>query len=91
VLIDYVYNAPAAGSSSTLSNPIAGTTNYFAAKLAMKRVNNGVAQTLYLGLNRCLSTKLALATKIEDFLIPEFDFLAVADASGTIGQWTSAE
>jgi hypothetical protein len=42
-------------------------------------------------LNQCYSEKLTIATKIEDFLVPEFDFKAAADVSGVIGTISSSE
>jgi len=38
-----------------------------------------------------VAQKLSLATKLDDFTIPEFDFLAFADASGNIGKIGLAE
>ena len=47
-------------------------------------------KTLNLQLNSVLSPKLSLAFKNEDFMIPEFDFQAAADAAGNIGNiWLS--
>jgi hypothetical protein len=41
-------------------------------------------------LNACRATKLALATKQDDYTIPEFDGTAFADASNTVGRmWFS--
>jgi hypothetical protein len=45
-----------------------------------------LAQTLYIKLNRAISSKLTFATKLEDFTIPEFDFDAFADGSNNIGK-----
>jgi hypothetical protein len=36
-------------------------------------------------LNNCVSSKLSLPFKNEDFAIQEFDFTALADSGGTIG------
>lgn len=91
VLIDYSYTIASSGVQINVLNVLAGTTNYFQVVFPMKRIVNGVSQTLYLKLFKCASMKLALATKNEDFLIPEFDFSAVADAAGTVAQIGSAE
>jgi hypothetical protein len=39
-------------------------------------------KTLYVRSTTAISEKLTIATKIEDFLVPEFDFKAAADVSG---------
>ena len=39
----------------------------------------------------CVSTKLAFATKLEDFVIPELDFEIFANASGNVLQWSFAK
>ena len=54
-------------------------------------MQNGVKKTLYMRLNSCYSSKLTMATKIDDFMIPEFDFAAGADVSGVIGTMSSSE
>jgi hypothetical protein len=33
----------------------------------------------------CVGSKLAFATKLEDFVIPEYDFAVFANSSGVIG------
>jgi hypothetical protein len=35
--------------------------------------------------NRCVASKLAIATKLEDFNIPEFDISMMADDANIIG------
>lgn len=89
VAIDYMYNAASAGSTVAVTNVLAGTTPYFQVHFPMLRTSTG--QTCYFKLFKCTSTKLAIATKIEDFVIPEFDFVAVADTSGNVYTMTSAE
>lgn len=44
-----------------------------------------------LQLNNCMSEKLSFATKLEDFTIPEFDFMFAMDASNTVGTLSLAE
>ena len=89
VVIDYTYTptAPAVGKVITLNNQLVGTTPTFV----------GVFNTHYnskhlqLRLNACYSSKLSMASKIEDWMIPEFDFMASADAAGIIGTIGIAE
>ena len=87
VLVDYAYTVAASGNITTITNQLSGTTPSFAAAFPIKYG----AGTMYLHLNSCISSKLSFATKIEDFLVPDFDFKAFADASGTIGYLSMSE
>jgi hypothetical protein len=40
---------------------------------------------------QCVGSKLAFATKLDDFMIPEFDIEAFADASGNVVTYSTAE
>lgn len=42
-------------------------------------------------LNSCISTKLGIASKLDDFWIPEFDFSAFSDSGNTIMSWGLSE
>lgn len=68
----------------TINNQVLGTTPFFSVTLT--QAFRGKTMTLVL--NMCTSNKLTLATKLEDFNIPEFDFEAMADDSGVIGTLT---
>lgn len=87
VLIDYAYTASATGNTTTINNLLSGSGPTFAVSLPMKY--NG--KWMYLRLNACISSKLTIATKIEDFLVPEFDFKAFADAAGIVGTLSLTE
>jgi hypothetical protein len=92
VYIDYTYTAAATGLTTTINNLLSGTTPTFVAVFPISyTMQNGVKKTVYLRLNSCFSSKLVLATKIDDFTIPEFDFIAGADVAGVIGTFTSNE
>lgn len=92
VYIDYTYTAAATGLTTTLNNLLTGTTPTFVASFPISyTMQNGVKKTFYVRLNACYSKKLVLATKIDDFMVPEFDFIAGADVSGVIGTLTNAE
>jgi hypothetical protein len=93
VAIDYVYTVAGSGVTTTLINQQAGTTPNFKGVFVMKSAaspGNAVKQ-LVLTLNLCVSEKLAFATKIEDFTIPELDFEAVGDIAGNIGSLAGSE
>ena len=88
VKIDYSYSPAATGSIINFTNPLVGVTPNFVASFPM------IAPTgkqLYFRFNYCVSSKLSFASKIEDFLIPEFDFMVSADAGNSIGSFSSTE
>jgi len=85
VLITYSYSSTA-GTSLSLSNQLMGSGPTFS--LVLSEQYQG--KLLNLQLNSVIAPKLALAFKSEDFMVPEFDFQASADAAGNIGNiWLS--
>jgi hypothetical protein len=49
------------------------------------------SKMLTLAFPTCVSPKLTLATKQDDFIIPEMDFDAIADQFGNVGFWSISE
>jgi hypothetical protein len=82
--ICYMWADAATGTTLTLGNPEMGTAPQFSALLNTKL--NGVEITVWLA--ACVSTKLSMALKQEDFLIPDFDIGAFAGSDGSPG-WIS--
>jgi hypothetical protein len=80
VLFSYLYTTTG-GNTITISNQLMGTTPFFG--VTLNEVYDGQAVTVQL--YKCTSSKLTLATKLEDFIIPELDFEAMANAAGVIG------
>jgi len=80
-LISYSYTSTTLGKKITISNQLLGTTPVFSAAFTTTYLGNSATFTL----NQCTASKLNFATKLEDFVIPEFDFSVFADASGNIG------
>jgi hypothetical protein len=74
-------------TSTTGGKEIAITSNLLGDAPSFGVLFNGTrnGKQMNISLNRCISSKLTLATKLEDFLIPEFDFSAMADDSGNVG------
>ena len=87
LMISYTYNAAATGSKLTLTNQLMGTTPTF--KTTFYNTYNG--EGIALRLNTCTASKLSMPTKIDDWTISELDFMAFADASGTIGYLSTVE
>lgn len=87
VLINYTYGATASGQKFTVSNQLLGTTPTFKAKF----YTTFQGQAISLQLNNCTSNKLGFHTKLEDFVMPEFDFSCFADPAGNVMTWSFAE
>jgi hypothetical protein len=87
VLISYTYALSGSGQKFTISNQLMGTTPTFKAKFYTTFQGNPVS----LQLNNCVSSKFSFATKLEDFVLPEFDFEAFADASNNVMTWSFGE
>lgn len=86
VLISYTYNINS-GLKFTLANQLLGTTPYFQAQF--REVFDG--KTINVTFNKCISSKLAFATKLEDFTMPDFEFGAQADAAQNVITWSFSE
>lgn len=87
VLISYTYNIATSGTKLTLTNQPMGITPTFKATFYTAYNGSGTA----LRLNACTATKLSLPTKLDTWTISEFDFMAFADASGTVGYLSTVE
>lgn len=88
VAINYQYTVVSTvAKKSTVTNIAMGSAPTFVADLYMPFNGKSVILTL----NSCVTTKLNLATKLDDFMIPEFDFEAYADSSGNVFTWSTAE
>lgn len=82
----YVYYTYSANSGNKLvyANPLMGTSPVFEVYFKTATSNFGVAKEVTIKLNACKSSKLALGFTNQKFMIPEFDFQAMADASGNV-------
>jgi len=87
VLIDYLYTATTGGSNIAIGGSNIGATTKFMAVFG----GSTDGKILMLKLNACVSNKLALATKLEDYTIPEFDFEACLDSAGQLGVLSVAD
>lgn len=87
VLISYTYTIATTGQTITMTNPLLGNTPTFGANLFTTFQN----KPLTVSLPNCVSSKLAMATKLDDFLIPELDFDIFADVAGNVGVWSFAD
>lgn len=88
IVISYEYSATSATAKVTnITNQLMGYAPTFQASLNM----SFGGKNLTLVLNSCISSKFSLPFKNDDFSVPEFDFSAMADASGNIGYIATTE
>lgn len=91
--ITYRYSvASGPGRVITINNNLLGVQPTFSAVLGTQFTHaDGVTRGMVLRLNSCISNKFSLATKQEDFIMPDFEFQAFADAAGVVGSLSLAE
>jgi hypothetical protein len=87
VLISYEWTDAANGKTISLTNQLLGNAPTFLAAFQ----TTFRSKSLTLVLNACMSSKLSLPSKLEDFEIPSFDWQSFADDSGNIGKLYLAE
>jgi hypothetical protein len=85
VLISYTYTVVASGESIAVSSALIGPSVTFSANLFASDPTTGKQFSVLL--YNCVAEKLSFGTKIEDFLIPEFDFQCFANAAGQVCQF----
>lgn len=93
VLISYQYTQTTSGSGSrfTITNPILGYAPTFQIDFYQQNPNvQAPAGTWSFRLFSCISNKLSIGSKLEDWLIPEFDFEAFTNAANQLGTWNTA-
>lgn len=87
ILANYTYTTSGSGQKFTVTNQLLGTTPTFQAIF----FTTFQGQPISVKLNNCTSNKLSFHTKLEDFVLPEFDFNCFADAAGNIMTWSFGE
>lgn len=81
VALSYEYSATTGGSVWHLTNEVMGYTPSFTLLLQ----NSFDGNSLICKLNRCVSGKLSLPLKADDFAVYDFEASAFADAAGSLG------
>jgi hypothetical protein len=81
VLIDYSYTVTAGFQIALSATTLMGNTPRF--KVVFSDTFEG--NTVSLVLNACVSDSFSLPTKIDDYMISDFNFSAFADSSGNLG------
>jgi hypothetical protein len=82
VLVSYNYTDAGNGSNIIIANQLLGSAPQFLVVLTETFSSN----KLTLQLNACMSSKLTLTSKLEDFWVQEFDFEAYDDAANNVGK-----
>ena len=86
VFIDYRYTVTTGVKISTI-NQLLGSTPYVALDIVIPYLG----KQLTCRFPNAIAGKLAMATKLDDFAIPEFDFDVFADSLGNVGTISMAE
>lgn len=87
VLFSYTYTISAVGQKFTVTNQLLGNTPTFSCQF----YTTFQGQAVSLKINQATSSKFSMASKLEDFMIPEFDFNCFADAAGNVMTWSFGE
>jgi hypothetical protein len=88
VFISYQYTATSTtAKTSTVMNVPMGYAPQFRCDLFNGNSGKALALTLY----GCIASKLTLATKLDDFMMPDFEFSAFADSAGRVLSWGTSE
>ena len=81
LLFNYIYDDDAAGSTIELANLLMGATPKFQVVLSQTYQGKTITVVLY----SCVSEKLSMPFKQDDYLVNEMDFQAQANDAGRIG------
>ena len=84
-LTSYSYTQATTGTRMIMPNKLMGVVMTF--QIDFYQTNPNIAGAQWsLRLYSCMSSKLALASKLEDFIVPEMDFSAFANSANNIGE-----
>lgn len=89
LLVSYSYTQTSGGSRAVISNKVMGAAPTFQIDFYQSNPNVAGAQWS-LRLYNCVSSKLSIASKMQDFAIPELDFEALANSANAIGEINTA-
>ena len=82
VLISYLYTVSSTGQNFSVPATLIGSTINFALNATM--IDPTTNNVLSLQFPNCVMNKFSIGTKLEDFVMPEFDFDIYANAAGQI-------
>lgn len=90
VQISYVYT-DGNGKTFTITNNFMGYTPTFVGTFYTQRNTQGSTGQLTLRLNECVSSHFTIPNRIDDYAIPDFDFMAFSPSTGVIGTMSTSE
>jgi len=90
VAISYTYT-DSSGKTITINNNFMGYTPTFEAVFNQNRTTQGSAGNLTLRLLLCVSSHLSFPSRIDDYGIPDFDYMALSNQAGQIGTLSTTE
>ncbi len=85
VLISYNYTVSGTGQSVIVTNPDLGYTIPFSVNLTGYDPTNG--NTFSLQIYKAICGSLSMGTKLEDFMMPEFEAECFVNDAGLLGRW----
>jgi hypothetical protein len=86
VLVSYNYTIAGSGQKFTIPNPVLGNTISFGANLFGIDPTTGLSVTLQLF--NVVMAKASFGTKLEDFMLPDFEDECYVNAANNLGQWS---
>ena len=90
IAISYVYT-DANGKTITITNNYMGYTPTFIGTFYQSRATQGSSGQLTLRLNECVSSHLTIPSRIDDYAIQDFDFMAFSAGNNVIGTISTTE
>jgi hypothetical protein len=88
VFISYQYTATSTtAQKGTVKNVLMGQAPTFKGDLYLPYGG----KSLILTIPQCIASKFSIATKQDDFVVPEFDFSGFADAAGNALYWAVSD
>lgn len=89
--VSYVYTIAGSGLIFTVNNNFMGYTPTFQATFyTQKNTLSGTGQ-LTLRLNQCISSRLDFPSRIDDYNIPGFDWMAIGDGTNVVCTFSTSE
>lgn len=85
VLITYNWTSTTLGFNIPVGNPVLGPTITLGVNITVTDPTNNNVGTWQIF--NAVIAKWAIGTKLEDFVMPEFDFECYVNANGQFGQW----
>lgn len=90
IAISYVFT-DTNGKTITINNNFMGYTPTFIGTFYQQRNTQGSTGQLTLRLNECVSSRLSIPSKIDDYGIPDFDWQAFSGAGNVVGTLSTSE